>query len=662
MKKLFYFKLACTGIRKNRRLYLPYVLACTGMVAMSHIMQSLSYAPALREMKGGNMMEIILSLGKFVIAAFAALFLIYTNSFLIRNRYHEFGLYHVLGMGKRALSRVIFWENGIVAAISLTVGIAMGSLLYKLAELILVNMVHGQIDYSIVLDPESIGVTLTIFGVIFVLLLLRSLIQVRIANPLELLRSENVGEKPIKVKFLPGIAGAILLAAAYCIAIMTAGTFEAATWFFAAVIMVIAGTYLVMISGSVALCGLLKKWKNFYYKKQNFISVSSMAYRMKRNGAGLASICILATMVLVMISSTGSLYIGAEDALMTRYPYDISFGIALQSPEQADDDCMDRLLGVFQAVYEENEITPSDEVYYFYASAAVHMTDENAKIGYTSTMALSQMYNLMFVREEDYNRVFGTDLCLQSGQAMIGTHNCTYGSDYMSIENTELKIVGELPTELIAADMTASVYPTITLVVPELPNLDSLAVYFYYCADYDLSEEKITEAFSALLNSLPEKLKTEDGTFICAGECRANARQSFYSLFGGLFFIGVILSLIFAAAAALIIYYKQVSEGYEDRHRFAIMQHVGMTREDIKKSIRSQILMVFFSPLLLAGIHLMFAFPMIWQMLKMFDLYNRQLVVWAHIAAYLAFCVFYIIVYNLTAHAYYRIVSGEREE
>ncbi len=445
----------------------------------------------------------------------------------------------------------------------------------------------GDID-SIVLDPESIGGTLTIFGVIFALLLLRSLIQVRIANPLELLRSENVGEKPIKVKFLPGIAGAILLAAAYCIAIMTAGTFEAATWFFAAVIMVIAGTYLVMISGSVASCGLLKKWKNFYYKKQNFISVSSMAYRMKRNGAGLASICILATMVLVMISSTGSLYIGAEDALMTRYPYDISFGIALQSPEQAEDDCMDRLLGGFQAVYEENEITPNNEIYYFYASAAVHMTDENAGIGYTSTMALSQMYNLMFVREEDYNRVFGTDLCLQYGQAMIGTHNCTYGSDHISIENTELEIVGELPTELIAADMTASVYPTITLVVPELPNLDSLAVYFYYCADYDLSEEKITEAFSALQNNLPEKLKTEDGTFICAGECRANARQSFYSLFGGLFFIGVILSLIFAAAAALIIYYKQISEGYEDRHRFAIMQHVGMTREDIKKSIRSQ--------------------------------------------------------------------------
>ena len=322
MKGLLYFRLACSGIRKNRKLYVPYLLTVIGMVMMSQIMQSLSYSPALHAMKGGSQLEAILSLGKIVIAVFAAIFLLYTNSFLIRRRYREFGLYNVLGMDKNALSKVVVWENLIVAVIGLAVGLALGSLLYKLAELGLVNMVLGQVDDSFVVEPEALKFTLVLFAIIFALIMARSLVQVRRSNPLELLHSEAAGEKPPRANYLLGFLGVALLAGAYYMAVTISNALSAFTWFFVAVLMVIAGTYLVMISGSVVLCRLLQKWKGYYYKKQHFVSVSSMAYRMKRNGAGLASICILATMVLVMISSTGSLYIGAEDAIAVRYPYD----------------------------------------------------------------------------------------------------------------------------------------------------------------------------------------------------------------------------------------------------------------------------------------------------------------------------------------------------
>lgn len=358
MKGLLYFRLACSGIRKNRKLYVPYLLTVIGMVMMSQIMQSLSYSPALHAMKGGSQLETILSLGKLVIAVFAGIFLLYTNSFLIRRRYREFGLYNVLGMDKNALSRVVVWENLIVALVGLAVGLALGTLLYKLAELGLVNMVHGQVDDSIVVEPESLKFTLVIFAVIFALIMIRSLIQVRHTRPLELLRSESAGEKPPRANYLLGFLGLALLGGAYYMAVTISNALSAFTWFFVAVLMVIAGTYLVMISGSVVLCRLLQKWKGYYYKKQHFVSISSMAYRMKRNGAGLASICILATMVLVMISSTGSLYIGAEDAIAVRYPYDSTVKLYFGRLDELDDRNVEKIQRTMERTLEAQKVTP----------------------------------------------------------------------------------------------------------------------------------------------------------------------------------------------------------------------------------------------------------------------------------------------------------------
>lgn len=668
MKGLLSIRLAWSGIRKNRKLYLPYCLTIIGMVMMSYIMQSLSYSPALHAMKGGSQLETILSLGKLVIAVFAGVFLLYTNSFLIRRRYREFGLYNVLGMDKNALSKVVVWENLIVAVIGLAVGLVLGSLLYKLAELGLVNMVHGQVDYSFVVEPEALKFTLVLFAIIFALILVRSLIQVRRTRPLELLRSEAAGEKPPKANYLLGLLGAALLGGAYYLAVTATNAISAFTWFFVAVLMVIAGTYLLMISGSVVLCRLLQKWKGYYYRKQHFVSVSSMAYRMKRNGAGLASICILATMVLVMISSTGSLYIGVEDAMANRYPHDSGLTLRLSRLEWMDDAHMAEIEAALDGTLEAQKVTPTAREIYRYATISgvfageELLTDPTEAGGVTN---YNEVYSLYFVPQEDYNRLFGTDLQLQPGQALAGAYNCSLQWDTIQIGQLQLEIAGQMPRDMTMGVMKVSVVPSVVLVVSdmqELSGLESLGVTMSdYCGfDFDLPEEDIVAVHQALCESL-KTLSIADGIKV-QSECPILERDDFYLTFGGLFFIGMMLSVIFIAAAALIIYYKQVSEGYEDQSRFAIMRKVGMTQRDIKRSVNSQILTVFFLPLLMAGVHLAFAFPMVWQLLTMFNLTNKRLAICTNIGAFLIFCVFYVVIYRFTAHAYYRIVSGKEGE
>lgn len=659
MKGLLSIRLAWSGIRKNRKLYVPYLLTVIGMVMMSYIMQALSYAPALHAMKGGSQLETILSLGKIVIAVFAAIFLLYTNSFLIRRRYREFGLYNVLGMDKNALCRVAFWENLIVALVGLAVGLALGTLLYKLAELGLVNMIRGQVDDSIVVEPESLEFTLVIFAVIFALIMIRSLIQVRHTRPLELLRSESAGEKPPRANYLLGLLGLGLLGGAYYMAVTISNALSAFTWFFVAVLMVIAGTYLVMISGSVVLCRLLQKWKGYYYKKQHFVSVSSMAYRMKRNGAGLASICILATMVLVMISSTGSLYIGAEDAIAVRYPYDSTVKLYFGRLDELDDRNVEKIQRTMERTLEAQKVTPTAEKIFRYVSVSGALLEDRLVTDYTEVNAVmnyNQVYSLYLLSQADYNQMYGTDIALQPGQAMVRVYNGSWNGSHIQVGALELDVVGQLPCGLEMEDMT--LVPSLVLVVSDLQQAsvpEECNMVFFCGYDFGLPEEETLEAHRALEAAV--KALASEQKIHCRVECPIVERQDFYITFGGLFFIGMILSAMFIAAAALIIYYKQVSEGYEDQSRFAIMRKVGMTRQDIKKSINSQILTVFFTPLLMAGIHLAFAFPLVWQLLTMFSLTNKRLAICTNIGAFLIFCVFYVVIYRFTAHAYYRIVS-----
>ncbi len=444
-----YPKLALSGIRKNRKLYLPYLLSCVGMVMMFFILHSLSYSPLLHKMRGGSSIEYILTLGKFVIAIFSLIFLFYTNSFLLRSRYREFGLYNILGMDKRAISRVILWESLFTAVIGLVGGLAFGLVLSKLAELGLLNAIHADIGYEVTFTWGACGLTALVYGIIFALLTVRSLIGVRKCRPLELLQSDRGGEKPPRANWVLAVLGGILLVTAYVIAVTIRSPLAALLVFFIAVIMVIIATYLLFTAGSVSLCRLLQKNKNYYYKKQHFVSVSSMTYRMKRNGAGLASICILCTMVLVLISSTSSLYFGEEDALKAQFPRDSELSVTMYSIDDLESGRTEELRRAYEQVFTDHGFVPENVTAYRYASVAGLEKDGvfDPDAGTESINGMIPDYKslrmLCFVTQDEFNAMMGTSLSLAADETVIHTVRCTYRHDTLEVGGVKLRVVGQ---------------------------------------------------------------------------------------------------------------------------------------------------------------------------------------------------------------------------
>ncbi len=674
MKTLFYPRLALTGMRKNRQLYLPYILSCIGMVMMYYILHALSLSEVLKNAKGASTVGTTLGLGKFVIAAFSLLFLFYTNSFLTRRRYKEFGLYSILGMDKHKIGRIVFFESLFVAIIGLVGGIGLGIAFSKYAELLLLNAASIDIDYHFRVPVKAVVDALALYGLIFLLLMGKSLWQVRRQNPLELLRSENFGEKPPKGNLFIGLLGLLLLIAAYVTSVSIKSPLSALTVFFVAVIAVMVATYLLFISGSVVLCRLLKKDKKYYYKKQHFVSVSSMTYRMKRNGAGLASICILATMVLVMISSSASLYFGKEQSIRTSYPRDCEIDIDLETLNHLKDGTVSDLRTAYEAAFAEKNFTPKNlyETRYIYVTAL--QTDRTFNPDSTSVTGVNfdDLRQLVFISAEDYTHLTGNPVSLKENETLLYADRCRYTHDSLTFGDLSFSVTGRVKERPIQTESEAFFVPTITLVISDydvLAPLEAkpdayenrlLTVRYAYAYDTGLSDEETEAIFDVQYDAVDKTMTNRPGFdgWGCFVGCIASARADFYGAYGSLFFLGIILSVVFMFAATMIIYYKQISEGYEDKARFDIMQKVGMTKKDIKKSINSQVLTVFFAPLLLAGLHLSFAFPLVWKILQMFSLTNLWFVIGVTLAAFLLFAAFYTLIYKLTARAYYKIVAN----
>lgn len=671
MKLGFYFGLAKDGIRKNSKMYTPYILTCIGMVMMYYIILSLQTDKTIGNMAHGSDIQMVLGFGGWVIAIFSCIFLFYTNSFLIRRRKKEFGLYNILGMGRRHISLIILCESVIVAVVALALGLFTGVLFSKFAELGLINIIDQQVNYSFFIAPKAIISTIKIFGCTFVLLFFNNLRQLYFTSTIELLGSEKAGEKPPKANWLVAIAGLVLLGIAYYISVTIKNPLAAFSVFFIAVVLVIIATYLLMIAGSVVMCRILQKNKTYYYKKNHFVSVSSMAYRMKRNGAGLASICILATMVLVIISSTSCLYFGHEDALNRRYPRQIDFGFDFTNATQATLENVKEIQNGLNQAIEECGVESVNK--YTSRSASIAGALEGNKlttsVGAYGDKGISEMERvimLYFIPIEDYNEATGKNVVLEDNEAL-----CYFSEDF---DEKSLQV----------DDMTTF---TIKEKIDKCPNMDNIdfevvPVMVMYLADYDSALQKIQEledidGESRLIYSLEygfdttlsgdkqieaasqikEKfLKNEYEYNEISMDVREAQRQDFFVTFGGLFYLGLLLSVVFIFAAVLIIYYKQISEGYEDHSRFDIMRKVGMTDKEIRKSINSQMLTVFFFPLILAGIHICFAFPIVRKLLMMFSLNNVGLFVETSIISFLIFGVLYAIVYRITSNAYYRIV------
>ena len=620
-------------------------------------------------------MQMILEMGTPVIAVFSWILLYYTNSFLIRRRQKEFGLYHILGMGKRELVKILIWENLMTAVISIAGGLLGGILFSKLAELAAVRIVGNHLGYKMTIEPKAIYYTVSLFLAIFAVILLRMLIFIFRTKPVDMLKSETAGEKPPKANWILAIVGLIILAGAYWIAVSIEEPMEAMLWFMVAVLMVIVATYLLFIAGSVAFCRLMQKKKNYYYKTRHFVSISSMVYRMKRNGAGLASICILSTMVLVMVSSTVCLYASIEGNLARHYPQQFSVEMASGSSLE-DKDREEKLKETVGQTINENKIKLKETKEYHILSTACVKTDEGIKFEHENIKSLDSLKMLYILTVADYNRLTGENLSLEKNELYVYLPDEAYEKDTFQVEGCgNWKNKGTPDNQFICGDDVETLNSGVYLIVPDEAVMDQFeaaqrAVYgenassekLCYAFDTDLSEEGQVSLVSELQNNI-STLQLQDEQFPMVNvNARAVSKSDYYALYGGLFFLGILLGSVFIFGMILIIYYKQITEGYEDQGRFSILMKVGMTRKEVRQSINSQVMTVFFLPLAMAGMHTAFSFPIIRKILKMFAMNDEKLLILVMICCYLAFAVFYAAVYLLTSREYYKIVSRDEKK
>ncbi|MCR4688204.1 MAG: ABC transporter permease [Saccharofermentans sp.] len=671
----FYPRMAATGMRKNGRLYIPYLATCILMVAMFYIVNYLGFNKTVTKLIDSGAATDLLQFGSGVIGLFGCIFLFYTHKTLIKGRLKEFGVYSVLGMSRRNLARVIFWETVITWAISLAGGLASGIALSKLAELGFMRMTGSEISYSFNLSLGSIFASIVVFTAIFFLIFLSSVRHVGFVTTIGLIRSAKAGEKAPKANYVIGILGVLLLLAGYYIALSIKDPLSALLWFFVAVILVILGTYLTFIAGSVMLMRLLSKNKKYYYKAEHFVSVSSMAYRMRRNGAGLASICILITMVLVMLSCTSSLYMNVDDTLVLLYPYDINahtvkYGyeeeyraLAPELDQIVNDTCAE--YGISQkgaTVFTDYYMTGYFDDATF--DPTVDPTEEFASTGFKKTVQI-YLYDLA-----DYNRLTGKNISLSDGEILAGVRGDIEFKDTIRIAEDVYNVKDRVDREVeVFRGVTAgALINTLIVVTGDVHKTASLykdyidfagdpmiAWDWYYGFDAGLDEETELKLASAIQTKLIERLDGQHMVTYCAS--KANERESTISTFGGFLFLGILLSIVFLVSCVLIIYYKQISEGYEDQSRFDIMQKVGMTKDSIKKSINSQMLTVFLIPIIFASLHLACALPLLHKLLMLFGFNNMPMLIVCCLICVLICALIYTAVYKLTSNAYYRIVA-----
>lgn len=594
MNRSIYTKLAISNLKNNRKTYIPYVLTAILTVMMYYMMANLAANSPMNQ----EALQIILSLSVHVIETFALIFLFYTNSFLIKRRKREIGVYHILGMGKPQLAKMLVIETVVTGAVSILGGIFFGTALAKLMYALLKRMIHYDDKLAFRMSWEIAGNTVLFFTLIFALTLIYNLLQIRLANPIDLLHAGSQGEREPKTKWFLTMAGIIFLGIGYYIAITTKEPLKALQLFFVAVICVIIGTYALFTAGSIAFLKLLRKNKNFYYKTKHFTSVSGMLYRMKQNAVGLSNICVLSTMVLVIISSTVSLYIGKEDVLRTRYPQEVYITNSV-----SDDVENKKLHDMVEKICRDNQVEITDEKSWHMAELVKIKNGEE----YTSAM----------IKDNSSSDIVFFDV-IRLADYMIVSDEKEFMKDYLEKYQLEAE---DKPVKW-----------------RESFNLRG-------------SEDQKLKAVKEL------KAQAESEFEHTGVQGRYLEKETFFGLYGGVFFIGMYLGSLFLMATVLIIYYKQISEGFDDRERYQIMQKVGMSKREVKSSIRSQILMVFFLPLAMAIIHIAVAFPVITKLLAIFYLKNTKLFFGCTAGTVGIFAVFYVIVFVITAKEYYKIVE-----
>lgn len=669
-------KLAFTNIKKNGKLYIPFLLTSVLMVMTLYILSHLSHTHTLDYMNGVESLKDVLNIGTIVMIIFSVVFLFYTNSFLMKTRKKELGLYNILGMSKRNLVRIVFWENVILYVSSVVGGGFIGVLLSKLAELVLVKLGRGRVSYEFSISWDCLAYPAILFAGLFLFLFIFGAVSIVKTNPRELLDSEKTGEHAPKANWFIGILGLIILGIAYSIAVTIESPLGALGVFFIAVVMVIIATYMIFVAGSVLLCKVLQKNKNYYYKAKHFVSVSSMAYRMKRNGGGLASICILITMILVMISTTVCLYFGAEDVVKQRNPRQIVVNAVEYVDSMESIEKTERVMKTaeeFNAARGIEEIDKQTYISYSMAGSIVEngVDIESDPFSSTSADVFDKMAYIVIMDTDDYNELNETDIVLNDGEIglfLIRTKQKVVEGQVYEIGRERYQVAKILKSFDQESTGVSYIVPFVGIVMNNAkenvlafsdivdangdPILQASAYYNFDINDSVCNEEEVSNEVREAVSGYRSDLRS---LYVDSREVQ---KDDFFGTFGGLLFIGVMLSFVFLVVAILIIYYKQITEGFEDSKRFEIMQKVGMTKKDIQKSINSQMLTVFYMPIIMAVVHLAFAFPIIFKILTLFALYNYYLFINVTIVTVVVMAIIYAIAYKLTSKTYYKILVG----
>lgn len=670
MRNSFYFRLALTNIKKHARSYVPYIITCVITIAMFYIIKSLAFN--LDKNLSSISAATSMSLGSIVVAIFAIIFLFYTNSFLLKKRKKEFGLYNILGMEKKHMSALIATESLIISVISLVLGLIIGIALDKLIFMIVIKLLNGQSPLGFTIIPEAILHTVVLFCIIFAAILLNSVRIVYTTKTIDLLHGSNTGEKEPKTKWLLAILGVLCLGGGYTISIISKNPVSAIGLLFIAIVLVVIGTYFIFVAGIIALLKLLRKNKGFYYKTSHFISVSGMIYRMKQNAVGLANICVLSTMVLVMVSTTSSLVIGMQDTINTISPYDYSISVADgKTNQQVKDDIKNTAA--------DNNLKITKFVDYQYL-------EFNADLNYNNITASDysveseNLVGLIIVTQQDYNMLTNSNVDLSDDQVMMFYPNSFPYSD-LTIFDQRYKVKESRKIRDFIPGKNRigySIYDSYGIVVKDNSQLQQISKYynsfygnseaneynehnccFYECNfNVDADLKKQLEFSEIIRNS--ELYQGSYYSDSISSTFKSEALQAFRDTYSSMFFLGIFLSILFIMATILIIYYKQISESYDDKERYEIMQNVGMSHTEVKKTIRSQVLTVFFLPLIVAGVHVAFAFPIMSRVLSLFGLMNVTLYITCTVICFLVFALMYGIIFAITSRLYYKTVNKKQ--
>ena len=672
MRKGIFSKLAVQNIRNNKSTYIPYMITCIFCIAMIYMMEFLRDCPTLDQaVRHAAEVRMILSTGEVVVVIFCVIFLIYSNSFLMKRRQKEIGLYNILGLERNHIGIVLLLETIFTTILSLTGGIAIGILASKLSLLLLLRLLHIPAVLGFYISTKGIITCLLMFGAIFLLILLLNLRRIHLSRPVELLRGNNTGEREPKAKWLMALLGFICLGIGYYLAITTESPIKAITIFLLAVILVMAGTYLLFTAGSIVILKFLRRRKSFYYKTGNFISISGMLYRMKQNAVGLASICILSTGVLLMISMTVSIYFGMNDIMVNRYPYDTDISITGVGEEECQ-----TAIETFEKAISDNKVPVDKKAEEIYLTIISRIDHGQIQIAEPGTLTESgSVLTLSLVRQSEYEKLTGTNPALQDGEILAWASKMTEKSDSLTVNDSVFSVKKWLTDSPLTCGQDI-VYGNAVFVVTDsdFEKFDEMRTEMYKDtsaspAGQDLTvhlglditgsdSTKIAYGTPVLdaIKTLKDNGQLSDNSWITSG-IRAQEYDSYYADNGSLLFIGIFLGSLFLLGTAMIIYYKQISEGYEDQNRFEIMQKVGLSHREVRSSIRRQILMVFFLPLLMAMLHISMAFPLIRRMLLLFGMTNTKLFIGCTAGTVLIFALVYGLIYIMTAKSYYHIVE-----